>query len=432
MKNSIIISFLILLNFSVEAQTLDLESCLKMADTANLTIVNARLDVEINKKQINSYEAARLPKVVYAGDYKYNAVIPGQLLPASIVGGAPGTFAVVQFGVPYVLSNTFQLNQVVYNPQVNYGISALKINQEVIELQANLTAQNIKYQVVQTFFNLQATKKQLDFIKENLTNLEKLIKNMQALVDQKMVIPTEVDKLNITRLNLANQQQTLVATQEKIENFLKILIGKDITEKIDVKVDSSVEKSIVTDMKENNLIELQLIEAQKRLNIAEKSGIYMAYLPSLAFYAAYNYSYNMRPETDFGKGINGAFLGLKLDWTLFDGFEKHYKSKVNKITADKLNNQMESTRLQLEMNIENAKKQVEIQKTSLSISQEQLKLAQTINNQIKASFEQGVVSSNDLVKNETDLYQAQTNIVVAYLQLRQAELDLLKATGNIK
>lgn len=432
MKNSIIISFLILLNFSVEAQTLDLESCLKMADTANLTIVNARLDVEINKKQINSYEAARLPKVVYAGDYKYNAVIPGQLLPASIVGGAPGTFAVVQFGVPYVLSNTFQLNQVVYNPQVNYGISALKINQEVIELQANLTTQNIKYQVVQTFFNLQATKKQLDFIKENLTNLEKLIKNMQALVDQKMVIPTEVDKLNITRLNLANQQQTLVATQEKIENFLKILIGKDITEKIDVKVDSSVEKSIVTDMKENNLIELQLIEAQKRLNIAEKSGIYMAYLPSLAFYAAYNYSYNMRPETDFGKGINGAFLGLKLDWTLFDGFEKHYKSKVNKITADKLNNQMESTRLQLEMNIENAKKQVEIQKTSLSISQEQLKLAQTINNQIKASFEQGVVSSNDLVKNETDLYQAQTNIVVAYLQLRQAELDLLKATGNIK
>ena len=432
MKNSIIISFLILLNFSVEAQTLDLESCLKMADTANLTIVNARLDVEINKKQIKSYEAARLPKVAYSGDYKYNAVIPGQLLPASIVGGAPGTFAVVQFGVPYVLSNTVQLNQVVYNPQVNYGISALKINQEVIELQANLTAQNIKYQVVQTFFNLQATKKQLDFIKENLTNLEKLIKNMQALVDQKMVIPTEVDKLNITRLNLANQQQTLVATQEKIENFLKILIGKDITEKIDVKVDSSVEKSIVTDMKENNLIELQLIEAQKRLNIAEKSGIYMAYLPSLAFYAAYNYSYNMRPETDFGKGINGAFLGLKLDWTLFDGFEKHYKSKVNKITADKLNNQMESTRLQLEMNIENAKKQVEIQKTSLSISQEQLKLAQTINNQIKASFEQGVVSSNDLVKNETDLYQAQTNIVVAYLQLRQAELDLLKATGNIK
>jgi outer membrane protein TolC len=432
MKSSIIISFLILLSFSVEAQTLDLESCLKMADTANLTIVNARLDIEMNKKQIKSYEAARLPKVALAADYKYNAVIPGQLLPAEIVGGKPGTFATVQFGVPYVLSNTVQLNQVVYNPQVNYGITALKINQEVIELQANLTAQNIKYQVVQTFFNLQATKKQLEFIKENLTNLEKLIKNMQALVDQKMVIPTEVDKLNITRLNLANQQQTLVATQEKIENFLKILIGKDISEKIDVKVDSSVENSIVTDMKENNLIELQLIEAQKRLNIAEKSGIYMAYLPSLAFYAAYNYSYNIRPETDFGKGINGAFLGLKLDWTLFDGFEKHYKSKVNKITADKLNNQMESTRLQLEMNIENAKKQVEIQKTSLSISQEQLKLAQTINNQIKASFEQGVVSSNDLVKNETDLYQAQTNIVVAYLQLRQAELDLLKATGNIK
>lgn len=432
MKSKIIMSFLVLLTFSVKAQTLDLETCLKMADTANLTIVNARLDVEINKKQIKSYEAAKLPKVIYAADYKYNAVIPGQLLPAEIVGGKPGTFATVQFGVPYVLSNTLQLSQVVYNPQVNYGVTALKINQEVIELQANLTAQNVKYQVMQTFFNLQATKKQLDFIKENITNLDKLIKNMQAFVDQKMVISTEVDKLNITRLNLVNQQQTLTATQEKIENFLKILIGKDITEKIDVLVDSSVEKSIITSTEANSLIELQLIEAQKRLNIAEKSGIYMAYLPAFSFYAAYNYSYNIRPESNFGTGINGAFLGLKIDWTLFDGFEKHNKSKVNKMNADKLNNQMESIRLQLEMNIENAKKQVEIQKTSLSISQEQLKLAQTINNQINASFEQGVVSSNDLVKNETDLYQAQTNIVVAYLQLRQAELEFLKATGNIK
>jgi outer membrane protein len=432
MKNSIVISLIFLTAFESFSQSLDLATCLKMADTANLTIRNARIDVAMNKKQIDVYEAARLPKVNYVADYKYNAVIPGMVVPGVFAGGPPGSYTTVQFGVPWVLSNTVQLNQVVYNPQVNYGITALKINQEVIELQSSLTAQNIKYQVSQTYFNLQAIKKQIEFVKENTLNLDKLLKNMQALLSQKMVLSSEVDKLNITRLTLVNQEQTLDATKTKIENLLKLLIGKPMSETIDVSVDKTVEQSILVNSTESNQIEIQLLEAQNRLNLAEKSGIYMSYLPTLAFYAAYNYSYNIRPESDYGKGINGAFLGLKLEWTLFDGFEKHNKSKVNKLQNEKISQQIESTKQQLEMAVENARKQVDIQNNSLKISQEQLRLAETINAQVKASFDQGIVSSNDLIKNETDLYQAQTNVVVAYLQLRQAELDLLKATGNIK
>lgn len=431
MRNKLFFTLILLISSLSFAQQLDLETCLKMADSTNISIRNARLDIAMNKKQIDAYEAARLPKLNYAADYKYNAVIPGQVVPGAIIG-KPGTFTTVQFGVPWVLSNTLQLNQVVYNPQVNYGIQALKINQEVVELQAGLTTQNIKYQVSQTFFNLQAVKKQIDFIVENTKNLDKLIHNMEALYEQKMVIQSEVDKLKITRLTLVNQEQTLRATKEKIENLLKILIGKDISEKIDVVVDSTVEKSILNNTTEGEQIELKLIQAQQRLNEEERKGTNMAYLPSLSFYAVYNYSQNIRPENDYSKGINGAFIGLKLDWTLFDGFEKYNKSKVNKMQKDKLANQLEASQNQIAMNIENAKKQVEIQKNSLLISQEQLKLAETVHDQVKASFEQGIISSNDLTKNETDLYQAQTNVIVAYLQLRQAELDLLKVTGNIK
>ena len=110
---------------SASAQVLDLETCLKMADTANLSIVISRLDVTMNKSQISSYLSARLPKITATGDYKYNAIIPGQLLPGEIFGGAPGTYTTVKFGVPYNLSNTVQLQQILYNPQVTYGITTL-------------------------------------------------------------------------------------------------------------------------------------------------------------------------------------------------------------------------------------------------------------------------------------------------------------------
>jgi outer membrane protein TolC len=158
----------------------------------------------------------------------------------------------------------------------------------------------------------------------------------------------------------------------------------------------------------------------------------MAYLPSLSFYAAYNYSYNMKPEADFRKGIQSAFLGLKLDWTLFDGLEKYNKQKVNAINSEKLVNQENLLQQQLDLATDNAKKQIQIQTSSLSISQEQLVLAQRVYKQTEAMFQEGTVSSNDLIQADNELQQAQTNVVTAYVQLRHAELDYLKSIGNIK
>ena len=432
MKNSILLLFILLVTYGAKSQVLNLEQCLKMADTANVIIRNARVDVAMSASQIDAYKSALLPKIFYAGDYRYNAVIPGQLIPGQIAGGAPGTYVAVQFGVPVNLSNTVQLNQVLYNPQLNAALKTLKINQEVSEIQAGLTEQNVKYQLIQTYYNLQAIHKQLAFVKENSINMDKMIANMKAMVEQKMVIATELDKLNITRLTLKNQEQNLISTKEKTENYLKLMIGKSINDKVEFQQEGAVQRSILNEIKSINAPEIQLLQAQQRLNLVERKGIKMAYLPVLSMYGTYLYSYNYRPENKFGKGIDGALVGLKLDWTLFDGFEKHHKLKVNMYQRAKMEDQLDYSKKQLDVNIINAQKQVEIQTQSLQISQDQLVLAEKIQKQAKFSFEQGVISSNDLLKSENDLYQAQTNVVVAFVQLRQAELEVLKLTGNIK
>ena len=432
MKNSILLLFILFVTYGAKSQVLNLEQCLKMADTANFIIRNARVDVAMSASQIDAYKSALLPKIFYAGDYRYNAVIPGQLIPGQIAGGAPGTYVAVQFGVPVNISNTVQLNQVLYNPQLNAALKTLKINQEVSEIQAGLTEQNVKYQLIQTYYNLQAIHKQLSFVQENSLNMDKMIANMKVMVEQKMVIATELDKLNITRLTLKNQEQNLISTKEKTENYLKLMIGKTINDKVEFQQEGAVQRSILNEIKSINAPEIQLLQAQQRLNLVERKGIKMAYLPVLSMYGTYLYSYNYRPENKFGKGIDGALVGLKLDWTLFDGFEKHHKLKVNNFQRAKMEDQLDYSKKQLDVNIINAQKQVEIQTQSLQISQDQLVLAEKIQKQAKFSFEQGVISSNDLLKSENDLYQAQTNVVVAFVQLRQAELEVLKLTGNIK
>jgi outer membrane protein TolC len=77
------------------------------------------------------------------------------------------------------------------------------------------------------------------------------------------------------------------------------------------------------------------------MNVEERKGTKMAYLPNLSFYGTYNYNYNMKPENDYRVGLKGAFIGLRLEWTLFDGFEKYHNLQINALNAEKLENQHE-------------------------------------------------------------------------------------------
>lgn len=417
---------------AIQAQTLDLETCFKMADSANITLRNSRLDIEINQKQKNAYLASRYPKITATGDYKYNAIIPGQVVPGAFFGGAPGTYTTVQFGVPYNLSNTVQLTQILYNPLVNYGLSALDINQKIVEIQNQLTTQEVRQQVASTFFNLQAVGRQILFVEGNIKNMDKLIANLEKTYEQGLVIGTDVDKLKISRLSLLNNQQSLNATKFQLESLLRILIGLKNDAPISLLSDEMIEKSILIDKATISRPELLLIQSQQEMNIEERKGTSMSYLPNLSFYGSYNYTYNMKPADDFRKGINSAFIGLRLDWTLFDGFEKYNKQKMNLMNKDKLNNQLDLTTQQLNLQTENAKNQIEIQTSSLNIAKEQLVLATRVYDQSTAQYNLGTISTNELIQADNGLQQAQTNVVAAYIQLRQAELTFLRSIGNIK
>ena len=432
MKYNLLIAAVFLSSFSFFSQVLDLATCLKMADTANTNIRNTRLDIDINAIQKKVYLASRLPKVTATGDYRYNAIIAGQVVPGEFFGGAPGTYSTVQFGVPYNLSNSIQLTQILYNPQLNYGFAALDINQKIVAAQERLMQQDIKQQVSSTYFNLQAIVKQLEFVESNIANLTKLIANLQKSYELGLVIETEVDKLKISRLTLLNTKLSTEATRTQLSSLLKILIGINSDGALSLVSDEMMENTILVDQNNINHPELELMAAQKEMNAEERKGTKMAYLPSVSFYASYNYAYNIKPKDDFRTGINSAFLGLHLDWTLFDGFEKYNKQKMNALNKDKLENQEALLTKQLALLSETAKNQIDVQASSLETAKEQLGLANKVYVQTQAQFTAGTISSNELIQADNALQQAQTNVVATYIQLRQAELAYLRSIGSIK
>lgn len=413
-------------------QVYSLQQLLQIADTANPSVRNAKLDIEINGKQKNAYLAARFPKITATGDYRYNALIPGQVVPAAFFGGQPGTYSTVKFGVPYNLGNTIQLTQIIYNSQLNYGLAALDINKKIVDLQLKLTQDEIKYQIASAYFNLQALNKQKSFIDSNIQNLDKLISNMNAMVKQGLLTPLEIDKLTLNKLSLENAIQNIHSTKQQVEDALCILTGIPVKNQISILSDELIEKTILVDTTTIYRPQLDLLEAQKQMNLEENKGNKMAYLPNLSFYAAYNYTYNLKPEDNFRTGIESAFVGLRLDWTLFDGLEKNYKQKMNVINREKLENQEVYLKQQLEQTTFNARREIDNQSNALRLNKNQLELAQKVYRQTENLFKQGTISTNDLIQADNGVQQAQSNIINTYIKLRQAEIQYLKSIGNIK
>jgi outer membrane protein TolC len=424
--------FLVLFHLnSSRAQVLDLSTCIQMADTANLQIRNAQLDVLMNERQREAYLSARMPQLSVNADYKYNAVIPGQIIPASAFGGPAGVFNTVKFGVPFVLSNNIQLTQILFNSQVNYGLAALKINTELVGTQRDIAIQEVRYQVSNTFFLLQGIKQQLMFIDANIAHTRVILKNMESSLAQGVIIQTEVDKIKINELSLMNSKSNLLATKDQLENLMRILIGFPSGKEMLLSEDAMVQKTILKEASPN-LLQLNLVESQRKLNEEEGKGIRMSYLPNVNFYGIYNYNVNLNPEDDFRTGIPGAFLGLRLDWNLFTGMERVNKAKLNQLNLEKIDNQYELLNQQLNYTISTNKRQINVKSESLDVSKEQLRLAENVYANANLKFKEGLISSNDLIMAETGLEQAQSNVVSAYIQLRQAELEYLKSIGNIK
>jgi outer membrane protein TolC len=423
---------IVLMGLSVQAQKYDLASCLRMAETANVQIRNAQLDVAINESQRSAYLSTRLPSLNFSGDYRYNAVIPGQVVPAQFFGGPAGTFAEVKFGVPIVLSNTVQLNQILFNSQVNYGLAALRINSDIVKIKRDMTIQEVKYQVANTFFILQGVDQQLRFLDSNATHVKRMLKNMDLLVSQGMLVQTEADKVRINLLNIDNNVANLTATKSQLEELLKIMIGVDPKTSISLSDDQMVQQTLLIDHTQANLFAIQLLEQQQKMAEEEAKGIKMGYLPNLNLYGIYQYNVNMNPETDFRTGIDGAFVGLRLDWNLFDGLEKHHKAAVNALKQEQIQAQQDLTRIQLQQQSEQNKRNITVKASALDVAKEQLGLAESILKNASLKYKEGLISVNDFLMAETGLEQAQAGVVAAYVSLRQAELEYLKTNGNIK
>ncbi len=435
MKNSqwYLSTILLLASSLAMAQDYTLGKLIDKALTSNFSVQSARLDEVRTEAQIAEVRAGARPQVNLTGDYRRYIKIPGQVIPASVFGGPEGTYSAVAFGLPYNLSTTIQATQPLYNQSLLIATKAAKASRTLSALQTQKIKEDVAYNVSATYYNLQTTTQQIAFLRSNLIATERLIRITDLRRQNQLAQGIDVDRLQLSKTSSQTQIESLLATYNQLLNSLKYLTGTPQTDSLQVR--TAIEETIPVAPGQEytiNRTDLQLLDQQKEINGLEQRNVKAGFAPTVAAYGVANSSvYAIGGDNSYVKNLPGYWVGLQLNWNVFDGLARKAKLSQKRIDDQKLDVQLRQTRESISMDIANSRNRFLVEQQNLSTNRGQVTLAEKVYTQTQLQFKEGTVDITDVVQAENSLRDAQNNYLTTLVNLRTAELDWKKATGSL-
>ena len=160
----------------------------------SVPVRNALIDIKIQKKWTARWFRRRFPGQRLHFAERLPPVIPTSLLPAEI-GGTPGTYFPVQFGVKYNATGGIDLSQLLFDGQVFVGYRPGALHW-ILPEQADVTKEQIKANVYKIYYQLVVGRKQLGAIDANIERFDKLLNDTRAIYQNGFAEKLDVDKVN--------------------------------------------------------------------------------------------------------------------------------------------------------------------------------------------------------------------------------------------
>ena len=426
----VLIGIILITNVVVQAQTFTLEQCIDTALQYNRTIKLSQQDVFQANEKNKETKGNLFPKLNGMTDYRYYTDLPYQLMPADAFGGPAGTYKEVQFGVPQSLNANLQLAVPIYNPTALGAVKTTRIASELSEIQKTKSEEDVVLEVSNAYYNAQILLNQLAFLDSNLINTNKLLQTTTLLHQQQIAKGTDVDRLQLQLDQIANQRKTVFSQQLQVLNALKFLMGKPIFDSIQVAITENTlvqldpQIQVTTDMK--------LIDKKLQFNYAELKGLHNSKLPSLGAYGVYGTTgYGNTGANSFFNFHPIGYVGAQLSIPLFNGTITKHKIVQKKIDIQKTNIQKEMVSEKSKLDLINAEMQYTLANQNIATVNDQIKLAKKIYNNTVLQNKQGMATITDLLLADNSLREAQQNYIVAMVNLRKAELEYKRVTGNL-
>ena len=416
-----------------------LADAVSYAQKNNVQVKNALLDIDAQIQTNREIASAALPNVSSSVGGTDFLTIPTSLLPGQIFGGAPGTFIPVQFGTKFNANYGVNFNQILFDGQVFIALKARATSLEWKRKNAALTEENIKANIYKIYYQLSASKTQLNILDANIERLQKLANDAAAMYKNGFAEKLDVDKVNVQLNNL--QTEKLKANNSVTIGFmgLKMLMGMPVKDSL-VLTDVINESNLSTDVLYENDFQYTIRKDYQYLSTVKKLSEFnikryeLSFLPTITMNGAYTKN-AQRTKFDFfdkkGNWFETSLIGLNINLPLFNGGSTVAKIKKAKIELQQVENQMSALKNNIDNELSQAKLNYMSSVATVEFQKKNMQLAENVFSQTKKKFEAGAGSNTEISAAQADLVAAQNNFMNALYAALIAKVDLLKASGKL-
>lgn len=374
-----------------------------------------------------------LPQINGSGQLDDNLKRQTTILPAGTFGEEP---TAIQFGTQYSTTLSVTAEQTLIDVAQLNGIQANKPNLAMADIKLEQAEEQMVYAVAQAYIHAQTYAEQVRLLEENLLQYEELVPILRLREEKGVAQALDVDRLEVTRSNIASQLALARADHEVAVAQLKRAMGMPLGTPLAI---AEVERDQV-DMRKpspsgfelDRVLGHQLNTQTELLYSIDLKRKRNAFLPTLSAYGRYG-AQAMGNELagSFDNTFDYATVGLKLNVPLFSGLRRSSQIKQSEIALENLREQQRDADLGFELDYRNADTRLLATDYTVQNDERNLDLAQQVFENTNLQYQQGMASLSDLLNAEYQLKEARNNWTTSLLNHSMAILDLEKAKGTL-
>lgn len=425
-----------------------------------ISIKNAKLDYDFQVAKNKEYTAMALPQInasvgmnhyfsqptidfANANYYLYN-----DLINQGVKGSSGNTIVrpmsatepnlAFSFVYPWNMNYGVQLNQILFQPDIFIALKARKGTLRFAEEGIRMKEDEVKLNVYKTYYAVLIAEKQLVYLNESISRLEKLLRDQQEIYKNGFAERLDLDKTTVSLNNLkatAYQLQNGVSINYMV---LKNTMGLKQTDSLSLKDTLSpelVKKEILEagNFNYDDRSEVRFLKKTSDLMKLDVRRHKLSKYPTLALFGQFN-SQAQRNEFDFFKDkrwINTTLLGISISLPIYNGKGRLHRLQEAKITLQKNNNTLEQVKEMIDLEQGIAQKTYTNAVMSLDVQDRNMVLARKVFETTKKKYEQGLGSSFEILQADTELQQAHANYFKALYDAVIARISYLKAVGKL-
>ncbi|WP_138992185.1 TolC family protein [Larkinella sp. C7] len=223
----VFIVILLLISREGGAQTVvrTVQEALQLARQQNPDLKIARQNRITQEQQRAATRASLMPTARAFTNLDYNYALPTQLIPAEFLGGQPGEFRSLQFGVPFNLTAGVEVSMPLLSRPNRLDVGLTNQNLRIIDDQNLVLQDEVSTQVARVYHATLLTRSAIDIARRNVANADTIATIARYRLEKGQIEPLEYNRLQSIRLTAEDVLRQNELSYVRNQNQMKVLLG---------------------------------------------------------------------------------------------------------------------------------------------------------------------------------------------------------------